>query len=78
MKLAQFDLIAIEKEMKPLLLLDDIFDKLDGRRIHKLIQLVENDTFGQVFLTDALPERTRELLKETTVEVRYFVSGATE
>jgi DNA replication and repair protein RecF len=72
LKLAQFDLIAIEKEMKPLLLLDDIFDKLDDRRIQKLIQLIENGTFGQVFLTDARPERTGELLKEVKGEVKFF------
>jgi DNA replication and repair protein RecF len=75
LKLAQFDLIAIEKEMKPLLLLDDIFDKLDDRRIQKLIQLIENGTFGQVFLTDARPERTQELLKDLKGEVRFFRMG---
>jgi DNA replication and repair protein RecF len=72
LKLAQFDLIAIEKEMKPLLLLDDIFDKLDDRRIQKLIQLIENDTFGQVFLTDARPERTRDLLKNVNSDMKFF------
>lgn len=75
LKLAQFDLIAIEKEMKPLLLLDDIFDKLDDRRIQKLVELIENDTFGQVFLTDARPERTRDLLKDLKGEVRFFGVG---
>jgi DNA replication and repair protein RecF len=69
-------LIAIEKEMKPLLLLDDIFDKLDDRRIQKLIQLIEYDTFGQVFLTDARPERTKELLREVRGEVRFFTMGS--
>ena len=76
LKLAQFDLIAIEKEMKPLLLLDDIFDKLDDRRIQKLIQLIENGTFGQVFLTDARPERTVDLLKEVKGEVKFFRMGS--
>ncbi|MEZ4902012.1 MAG: DNA replication and repair protein RecF [Spirosomataceae bacterium] len=75
LKLAQFDLIAIEKEMKPLLLLDDIFDKLDDRRIQKLIQLIENGTFGQVFLTDARPERTESLLKDLKEEVKFFRIG---
>jgi DNA replication and repair protein RecF len=76
LKLAQFDLISIEKEMKPLLLLDDIFDKLDDRRIQKLIQLIENETFGQVFLTDARPERTEDLLKEVKGEVKFFRMGS--
>jgi DNA replication and repair protein RecF len=74
LKLAQFELLSVEKEMKPLLLLDDIFDKLDDRRIQKLIQLIENESFGQVFLTDARPERTRELLKDVSVDVKFFVT----
>jgi len=72
LKLAQFELIAIEREMKPLLLLDDIFDKLDDRRIQKLLELIENDSFGQVFLTDARPERTEDLLKNTKSEMKFF------
>lgn len=72
LKLAQFDLICAEKELKPLLLLDDIFDKLDDRRIQKLIELIDNQTFGQVFLTDARPERTRELLQNVKAEVLFL------
>ena len=72
LKLAQFDLICIERELKPLLLLDDIFDKLDDRRIQKLIELIDNETFGQVFLTDARPERTRQLLQNVKAEVRFL------
>ncbi len=72
LKLAQFDCIAVEKEMKPLLLLDDIFDKLDDRRIQKLIQLIEENTFGQVFLTDARPERTEQLLKDLKGGAKFF------
>ncbi|MCU0341025.1 MAG: DNA replication and repair protein RecF [Spirosomaceae bacterium] len=72
LRLAQFDLLSVEKEMKPLLLLDDIFDKLDDRRIQKLLQLVENETFGQVFLTDARPERTQSLTQHLQTEVKFF------
>ena len=74
LKLAQFELLSVEKEMKPLLLLDDIFDKLDDRRIQKLIQLIEKESFGQVFLTDARPERTRDLLRGVKVDVKFFVT----
>ena len=72
LKLAQFNMICTEKELKPLLLLDDIFDKLDDRRIQKLIELIDNETFGQVFLTDARPERTRQLLQNVKAEVRFL------
>jgi DNA replication and repair protein RecF len=65
LKLAQFQIIEEDRQTKPLLLLDDIFDKLDDRRIACLIERM--DSFGQVFLTDARPERTAELLRNTQV-----------
>jgi DNA replication and repair protein RecF len=55
-----------------MLLLDDIFDKLDDRRIQQLINMMTDGTFSQVFITDARPERTRQLLNNLEVEVRYF------
>ncbi|MFN4145168.1 MAG: DNA replication/repair protein RecF [Runella sp.] len=75
LKLAQFELLAIEKEMKPLLLLDDIFDKLDDLRIQKLLELIDNQIFGQVFLTDARPDRTRQLLAPLKASVKFFEIG---
>lgn len=72
LKLAQFDIIKEEKGIKPLLLLDDIFDKLDDFRIHKLVEMVANDSFGQLFITDARPERSKEILKELGAEVKFF------
>ncbi|WP_128547414.1 DNA replication/repair protein RecF [Larkinella soli] len=71
LKLAQFEQLQAEKDLKPLLLLDDIFDKLDDRRIGKLIELMEHHTFGQIFITDARPERTRDLLAAVKSEVAY-------
>jgi len=62
LKLAQFDCIHREKGLKPILLLDDIFDKLDDRRIERLIEMIHAGSFGQVFITDARPERTGEML----------------
>lgn len=75
LKMAQFDQLQTEKQVKPILLLDDIFDKLDDRRIDKLIELMERDTFGQLFITDARPERTRQLLESVKADVRFFEVG---
>jgi DNA replication and repair protein RecF len=62
LKLAQFDLLNKEKGFCPVLLLDDIFDKLDDHRIEKLMDMVARDQFSQIFLTDARPERTKTIL----------------
>lgn len=62
LKLAQFDLIAQEKGTKPILLLDDIFEKLDEERITALMTLVNQQHFGQIFITDSHPERVAEIL----------------
>lgn len=72
LKLAEFQSIEIAKQIKPLLLLDDIFDKLDDERIHKLVSLVIDGTFGQLFITDARPDRSQGLLKEAKVEAELF------
>ena len=62
-RMAQFDILTQIKGFKPILLLDDIFDKLDEKRIKKLVEMIDSKVFGQVFLTDARPNRTKELLK---------------
>jgi DNA replication and repair protein RecF len=72
LRLAQFELLERDKNTKPILLLDDIFDKLDDRRIEKLIEMIDNQTIGQVFLTDARPERTQRILEKVNAEVKYF------
>jgi len=72
LKLAQFELLKIEKEKTPILLLDDIFDKLDDRRIHKLIDLIDTGFLGQVFITDARPERSQRILENVKADVRFF------
>lgn len=73
LKLAEFQSIETVKKIKPLLLLDDIFDKLDDERIHKLVTLVVDGTFGQLFITDARPDRSQGLLKEANVEAELFM-----
>ena len=63
LKLAQFDYIFKYFGEKPLLLLDDIFDKLDMRRISQLLEMVGSDAFGQVFLTDTQPGRIEHIFQ---------------
>ncbi|MGF7216562.1 DNA replication and repair protein RecF [Spirosoma lacussanchae] len=77
LKLAQFDWLESVKSIKPILLLDDIFDKLDDQRIGKLIARMDEGAFGQIFVTDARAERTRDLLSEVKAEVRFFETGDT-
>lgn len=72
LKLAQFKIFENEKGEKPILLLDDIFDKLDDLRIEKMMELISQHTFGQIFLTDARPERSKKILKEIDSEVSFF------
>lgn len=67
LKLAQFDILKTRKGFRPILLLDDIFDKLDDFRIAKLLELIKNDELGQLFITDARPDRTRSLLESIKV-----------
>lgn len=57
MKLAQYELLRQQKNKKPILLLDDLFDKLDDDRVSQLIELLVKGDFGQVFITDTHPER---------------------
>lgn len=72
LKLAQFEILAARKQQKPLLLLDDIFDRLDEKRITRLLQLVADHTFGQVFLTDTHLERTDLALVGFTDQISRF------
>ncbi len=72
LKLALYALLSDHTQKKPLLLLDDVFDKLDDKRITRLIDRVSQSHFGQVFITDARPERSRELLSLTTTSKGYL------
>lgn len=65
LKLAQFDYMCSRVGLKPLLLLDDIFDKLDMLRIKQLVTLVSSNRFGQVFITDTQQGRIEAVLSET-------------
>ncbi|SFQ29444.1 DNA replication/repair protein RecF [Hymenobacter arizonensis] len=72
LKLAQFEMLASKRHHKPLLLLDDIFDRLDDKRIARLLELVADETFGQVFLTDTNLERTDQALARVTIPILRF------
>ncbi len=65
LKLAQYNFIKAKANTTPILLLDDIFDKLDDRRVGHLIELVNRDSFGQIFISDTHKERTEEVIKST-------------
>jgi DNA replication and repair protein RecF len=62
-RLAQFDYTRNVKGYKPVLLLDDIFDKLDDLRVEQLIKLVSENSFGQVFITDTQEERVSKIFR---------------
>lgn len=72
LKLAQFDYISKSLGIKPLLLLDDIFDKLDMQRVEQLILLVAGDAFGQIFITDSNKTRLDGILRKTKGDHRLF------
>lgn len=72
LKLAQFDFIKAQSKVKPILLLDDIFDKLDDIRVAQIINLVINNEFGQLFISDTHKERTEEVVKTTNQPYKIF------
>lgn len=72
LKLAQFEFIKQQSKVTPILLLDDIFDKLDESRVSQIIALVSKDTFGQIFITDTHAERTENILKQSNNPYQIF------
>lgn len=72
LKLAQFQFIKQQSKMTPILLLDDIFDKLDENRVKQIVDLVNNDQFGQIFITDTHSERTENIVKQSSVPYQMF------
>ncbi len=72
LKLAQFDFIKKQSKIKPILLLDDIFDKLDANRVSKIINLVNSNDFGQLFISDTHKERTEEIVKQSNQSYKIF------
>tara|TARA_E500000331_G_scaffold357251_1_gene418353 strand:- start:7451 stop:8548 length:1098 start_codon:yes stop_codon:yes gene_type:complete len=78
LKLAQFNFMQKQMGFKPILLLDDIFDKLDDKRVAKIIAFANEGLFGQVFITDTHKQRTKDILDKTKISYQLFdiVKGA--
>lgn len=72
LKLAQFEFIKEKKGYKPLLLLDDVFDKLDRNRVKQLMKLVSDETFGQIFITDTNSHRIQRVFSDIDVDIRIL------
>ena len=72
LKFAQFEFLRQIHGLKPLLLLDDIFDKLDSWRVKRIIELVASDKFGQIFITDTNREHLNEIIAQITATSKLF------
>ncbi len=72
LKLAQFDFIKKHTKTLPILLFDDIFDKLDAFRVQQIVNMVNDDIFGQIFISDTHPERTENIIKQTHKSYKIF------
>lgn len=76
LKLAQFDYLYTTKGVKPLVLLDDLFDKLDEQRVAKILQMLSNGTFGQVFITHTDAKALHTLLQTTGAQHKIYTVNA--
>ena len=72
LKLAQYSFLYLKKSYKPILLLDDIYDKLDDLRIGRLMRMVSNHDFGQVFITDTSENRVKSIFKDMNMEINLI------
>ncbi len=72
LKLAQFHFVKRQSKTTPILLLDDIFDKLDENRVSHLVAMVKDDQFGQLFISDTHVERTEKVVKSTHQHYKIF------
>lgn len=72
LKLAEFEFMHELMKLPPILLLDDVFDKLDAIRVKQIIKLVADNKFGQIFITDTNEIRVKEILKEIPAENKIY------
>lgn len=72
LKLAKFDFIRKVNGFQPILLLDDVFDKFDARRVRQIIRLVAEREFGQIFITDTNRERIKKVLSGLSIDYKLF------
>lgn len=73
LRLAQYDFLRQATEMKPLLLLDDIFDKLDASRVERIMSLVTDTNFGQIFITDTNRDHLDHIMNRTHSDYRMWM-----
>ncbi|WP_165748097.1 DNA replication/repair protein RecF [Cellulophaga sp. Z1A5H] len=76
LKLAQFHFIKEQSSTTPILLLDDIFDKLDENRVSHIISLVNDENFGQLFISDTHADRTENVIKNIHQSYKMFKLGS--
>ncbi len=72
LKLSQYEILHLRQNEKPIILLDDIFDKLDGNRVMHLISLLKDIDIGQVFITDTELNRLRLIFEELKYDFSLF------
>lgn len=72
LKLAQYEFLRREKGVAPLLLLDDIFDKLDRHRVRGLVKLILDGKYGQTFITDTDESRLQDILEDAGSDYKLF------
>jgi DNA replication and repair protein RecF len=72
LKLAQFKFVKSARGVTPILLLDDVFDKIDDKRVGYLMELVSENEFGQIFITDTNHGRVTDLFRNIDVELKVF------
>lgn len=72
LKLAEFEFMKETMDNTPILLLDDVFDKFDAFRVRQIIQLVADNHFGQIFITDTNEDRMASILEEIPADHRVF------
>lgn len=73
LRLAQYEFLREATGMRPLLLLDDIFDKLDSRRVERIIQLVASRDFGQIFITDTNRDHLDHIMSRSANDHRSWM-----
>lgn len=72
LKLAQFDFLRRSGHTTPILLLDDIFDRLDASRVEQIVRLVSSDSFGQIFITDVNRGHLNRILSSATGNYKLY------
>ena len=72
LKLAQLEFLKSTVGINPILLLDDVFDKLDEERVSHILEMVNGNQFGQIFISDTHPKRIEDILSQLELESSVF------